>query len=79
MLSRLGDTRVAVESSHAWSLDRLDDGEVGMPGEVDALATVGDGVVAVLLWRHADDQYATATTDTVVTLRLERIPSTLPA
>jgi hypothetical protein len=57
----------------------LDDGEVGMPGEVDALATVGDGVVAVLLWRHADDQYATATTDTVVTLRLERIPSTLPA
>jgi xylan 1,4-beta-xylosidase len=38
MLSRLGDTRVAVESSHAWPLERLDDGEPQMPEDIDALA-----------------------------------------
>ena len=74
MLSRLGDTRLAVESNRAWSLDRLDDNEVGMAEEVDALATGGPDGVSVLVWRHADDQYATDARDTVVTLRLERLP-----
>lgn len=75
MLARLGDTRLAVESSHAWSLGQLDDGELGMPEEIDALATFnGRDCVAVLVWRHADDQYATDTRDSDVTLRLERLP-----
>src|SRR2546422_4779585 len=39
----------------------LDDAEGGMSEEVDALATAdGRGGVSVLVWRHADDQYATA-------------------
>jgi xylan 1,4-beta-xylosidase len=74
MLSRLGDTRLAVEASHAWSLDRLDDGAAGMPEEVDALATRGPRGVSVLVWRHADDQYARDTRDAEVTLQLERLP-----
>jgi xylan 1,4-beta-xylosidase len=75
MLARLGDTRLAVVSSHAWSLARLDDAEEGMPEEIDALATcASDGAVSVLMWRHADDQYATAAGETAVTVRIERLP-----
>ena len=75
MLARLGDTRLAVESSHAWTLDRLDDGEEGMPEEVDALATFnGRDQITVLVWRHADDQYATDTRDAEVALSVERLP-----
>lgn len=74
MLSRLGDTRLAVESTHAWSLDRLDDGAEGMPEEVDALATARGESVQVLVWRHADDQYAVDAGERAVTLRLERLP-----
>jgi len=75
MLARLGDARLAVESSHAWSLDRLDDAAEGMSEEVDALATAdGRGGVSVLVWRHADDQYATATREADVTLQITRLP-----
>ena len=74
MLSRLGTTRLAVESSGAWPLDRLDDGAAGMPEEIDAIATTdGDGV-SVLVWRHADDQYAADSRATAVTLKLEHLP-----
>src|SRR5207247_1645457 len=75
MLARLGDARLAVESSHAWSLDRLDDAAEGMSEEVDALATAdGRGGVSVLVWRHADDQYATAAREADVTLQIARLP-----
>jgi xylan 1,4-beta-xylosidase len=75
MLARLGDTRLSVESSHAWSLQRLDEEATGMPEEVDALATFnGRDRVAVLLWRHADDQYLIDSGETEVTLRIERLP-----
>jgi xylan 1,4-beta-xylosidase len=75
MLARLGDTRLAVESSHAWSLERLDDRDEGMPEEVDALATFNRrDCVTVLVWRHADDQYATASSDADVALTVERLP-----
>jgi len=75
MLARLGDTRLAVESSHAWPLDRLDEADVGMPEEVDALATAtGRDGVSVLVWRHADDQYATAAGEAEVTLSIARLP-----
>ena len=44
MLGRLGDTRLATESSRAWPFDRLDDdGETGMPEEVDVLRRPGAG------------------------------------
>jgi xylan 1,4-beta-xylosidase len=75
MLSRLGHTRLAVDSSHAWPLEKLDDGEAGMPEEIDALATFnGRDCVTVLAWRHADDQYLTHSGETDVTLRVERLP-----
>ena len=74
MLSRLGDTRLTVESTHAWTLDRLDTDEAGMPEEIDALAAAGASGVSVVVWRHADDQYATDATDARVALRLERLP-----
>src|ERR1700752_3652309 len=74
VLGRLGDTRLAVESTRAWSMDRLGDDAAGMAEEVDALATAGGDTVSVLVWRHADDQYATAARDTAVTVRLEPRP-----
>ena len=74
MLSRLGTTRLAVESSGAWPLDRLDDGAAGMPEEIDAIATTGGDGVSVLVWRHADDQYAADSRATAVTLKLEHLP-----
>jgi xylan 1,4-beta-xylosidase len=74
MLARLGDTRLAVESSHAWPLGRLDEGEAAMPEEVDALATSRGSGVQILVWRHADDQYATDPGETRVELRIERLP-----
>jgi xylan 1,4-beta-xylosidase len=75
MLARLGDTRLGVQSSHAWSLDDLDAGQAGMPEEVDALATFnGSDCVTVLVWRHADDQYRVDTEQSEVQLRIERIP-----
>jgi xylan 1,4-beta-xylosidase len=75
MLARLGDTRLAVTSSHAWPLRRLDDGEAGMPEEVDALATFnGRDRVAVLVWRHGDDQYRVDPVDAEITLTVDRVP-----
>jgi xylan 1,4-beta-xylosidase len=44
-----------------------------MPEEIDALAAAGRAGVSVLVWRHADDQYATATRAAEVELRLERL------
>ncbi|MBA3942995.1 MAG: glycoside hydrolase [Herpetosiphonaceae bacterium] len=75
LLARLGDTRLRVESSAAWPLERLDDGDAGMPEEVDALATFsGRDSVAILVWRHADDQHLTDQTEIDVALRIERLP-----
>jgi xylan 1,4-beta-xylosidase len=74
MLGRLGDTRLAAESTHAWPLDRLDAGEAGMREEIDALAAAGPDRVGVVVWRHADDQYASDPSADDVTLRIERLP-----
>jgi len=74
MLSRLGETRLAAESTGAWPLDRLDDQAAGMAEEVDALAAIGGDGVSVLVWRHADDQYAHDMLNAAVTVRLERLP-----
>ena len=76
MLGRLGDTRLAAESSHAWSLDRLDDGEAGMPEEVDALATFngGDRVQRAGLAPRRRPVRRPTPRETDVTLRVERLP-----
>ena len=73
MLGRLGDRRLTVASSRAWLPERLDSDETTMPEEIDALAAAGRDGVSVLVWRHADDQYATDTRAAEVELRLERL------
>ena len=78
MLARLGETRIATESSHAWPLGQLHGTEAAMPEEVDALATLGaSDRVNVLVWRHADDQHSTDTAETDLTLRVEHLPAGL--
>ncbi|MBE1607407.1 GH39 family glycosyl hydrolase [Actinopolymorpha pittospori] len=76
MFARLGDERLAATSSASWPLSALDDAGTGMAEEVDVLATRDDdGQVSVLVWRHVDDQYATAEGPTAVTVRLENVPA----
>jgi xylan 1,4-beta-xylosidase len=72
LLARLGERRVRATSSAAWSLADLDgmDGR-SMPEEVDTLASrSADGTVAVLVWRHTDDQYQTDEQATRVALEV---------
>ena len=77
MLARLGDTRLAVSSTHAREA-RLDDATVDPPArEVDALATLAGRRLAVLLWHQADAWWAEGRAE--VTLVLERLPFTGPA
>ncbi len=46
-----------------------------MPEEVDALATFnGRDTVALLVWRHADDQHLADQTEIDVALRIDRLP-----
>jgi xylan 1,4-beta-xylosidase len=70
MLAQLGSRRVAAESTALWSVAELDSARGrSMPEEVDALASRrADGSVAVLVWRHTDDQYQLDESDTPVTL-----------
>ncbi|GAA1839513.1 beta-xylosidase [Microlunatus capsulatus] len=62
MLALLGSRRLGARSSAAWPVTALDAvGGASMPEEVDVLASRDDhGTVAVLVWRHTDDQYRTA-------------------
>jgi xylan 1,4-beta-xylosidase len=61
MMAQLGARRLDAGSSAEWSIGGLDGvGGRNMPEEVDTLASRGeDGSVAVLVWRHTDDQYQT--------------------
>src|SRR5690349_9565988 len=70
MLSLLGPDRLRATSNAAWHVNELDETDgSSMPEEVDALASrSNDGTVAVLLWRHIDDQYQTSDDLTPVTI-----------
>ena len=72
MLAHLGSRRIEANSTGAWSITQLDSANgASMPEEVDTLATKDeDGTVAVLVWRHTDDQYQTADTETRVEVHL---------
>lgn len=78
MFNRLGDHRLALTSTAAWNLsglDEADDGEDGLPEEIDGLATMTeDGGVAVLVWRHVDDQYRNDDAPAQVELRFSNLP-----
>lgn len=58
-LARLGEHRVAATSDAAHSVTLIDGaGGRSMPEEIDALASRSDsGTVAMLVWRHTDDQH----------------------
>jgi xylan 1,4-beta-xylosidase len=58
-LARLGRTRLPTTSDAGWAVASLDATVPGsVPEEIDALAARGDdGSVAVLVYRHVDDQY----------------------
>ena len=58
--AHLGDRRIGATSDAAAATDDLPALGSGLPEEVDVLASraTADGRVAVLVWRHADDQYA---------------------
>lgn len=77
MLSLLGPDRLRTTSDAAWQVGELDhtDGS-SMPEEVDALASRSeDGSVAVLVWRHIDDQYQTSEDLTPVTVTVRNLPA----
>jgi xylan 1,4-beta-xylosidase len=72
MMTRLGSRRIQATSTMEWPISQLDsvDG-CSMPEEVDTLATRDeDGTVALLVWRHTDDQYQVAETETPVDVNM---------
>jgi xylan 1,4-beta-xylosidase len=77
MLSLLGADRLHTTSDAAWQVDELDDTDgSSMPEEVDALASRSeDGRVAVMVWRHIDDQYQTSDDLTPVNVTVRNLPA----
>ncbi len=71
-LARLGERRVEATSDAAHPVTLLDEANGrSMPEEVDALASrSSSGTVAVLVWRHTDDQYQRDDDDADVTLEV---------
>lgn len=78
MLTELGPERIRATSDSAWGLAELTDGDGrSMREEVDVLASRSvDGRVAVLLWRHTDDQYQADAVETEVEVRLRDLGAT---
>ncbi len=77
MLARLGTRRLRVHSSAAFDVDRIDQTPgTSMPEEVDAFASLAeDGTVAVVVWRHTDDQYQKDEIDTAVRVKVHGLGS----
>ncbi|GAA5039509.1 GH39 family glycosyl hydrolase [Actinopolymorpha pittospori] len=75
MLSLLGTERIRATSDVAWDVAELDETDgSSMPEEIDALASRADnGTVAVLVWRHIDDQYQTSEQETAVSLTVRNV------
>ena len=77
MLSLLGRDRLLTTSDAAWQVGELEgtDGS-SMREEVDALASRSeDGSVAVLIWRHIDDQWQTSEALTSATVTVRNLPA----
>ena len=73
MLSKMGAYRVSATSTASWELSELDDTDgSSMPEEIDSLASRHeDGTVAVLVWRHTDDQYQTDGAETTANVAVQ--------
>lgn len=75
MLTLLGAERLHATSDAAWQVGALEntDGS-SMPEEVDVLASRADnGSVAVLVWRHTDDQWQTSDSSTTATVAVRNL------
>lgn len=77
-LGRLGTTRLPAVSDAAVSVDELDRAEGrSMAEEVDVLASrADDGTVAMLVWRHTDDQYHSDDLPAQVALKVSGLGAT---
>jgi xylan 1,4-beta-xylosidase len=73
MLSKMGANRVSATSTASWEVSELDDTDgSSMPEEIDSLASRHeDGTVAVLVWRHTDDQYQTDGAETAASVAVQ--------
>jgi xylan 1,4-beta-xylosidase len=73
--AHLGDRRLGATSDAAAATDDLAALGPGLPEEVDVLASrsAADGRVAVLVWRHADDQYSADDATTPVDLQVSGV------
>lgn len=74
MLSRMGDERVAAQSSAELALDDILRSGVRQAPDVGVLASRGPHRLSVLVWHYHDDQVAGP--DAAVALRLSGLPST---
>jgi xylan 1,4-beta-xylosidase len=67
VLARLPEQRLHVASTLGRGLGQLDDASARP--EVDALAAMNGGTVAIAVWHHCDDQYRQGTADLTVAAR----------
>ena len=58
MLGRMGDSRIAVESTGALALTDVRDNGVRSNADVNALASRGTRTISVLVWNYHDDDVA---------------------
>jgi xylan 1,4-beta-xylosidase len=72
VLARLGTNRLGASSTASWSVTDLDVTiPASPPEEVDVLATrADDGEIAVVVWRHSDDQYQVDSAAATVALQV---------
>jgi xylan 1,4-beta-xylosidase len=77
MFAHLGASRIPATSSAAWSLADLDTTlPDAPPEEIDALASrSGDGTLALLVYRHNDDQYQVDRTTADAVLAFTALPA----
>ncbi|WP_433169741.1 GH39 family glycosyl hydrolase [Kribbella sp. CA-247076] len=73
--ARLGDRRLAATSDRSADISDISALGNGLPEEVDVIAGrhSTDGSVAILVWRHTDDQYAEDPGTTRVDLEVDGI------
>lgn len=77
-LARLGETRIAATSDSSWNVAALDGTmPASPPEEVDVLATrAANGEIAVLVYRHSDDQYQTDDVPAEVSVEISGLAQT---
>ncbi|MFI7066682.1 glycoside hydrolase [Kribbella sp. NPDC050124] len=70
--AHLGDRRLAATSDQSADVSDISALGNGLPEEVDVVASrsSSDGSVAILVWRHTDDQYADGKSSTRVDLEV---------